>query len=207
MIDYWNRYSGRLLEATWEHIEMVSVVLLISTLIAGSVIFLLARFPKLLNRSIYFFSVIYSVPSMALFALLIPLTGLGRTTAIVVLVVYCQYILLRSFNTALLEVDPLMVETAIGMGMTRQQVFRKIQLPLASKGMIAGVKIAAISTIGITTIAATINAGGLGTILFDGMRTSSLVKLAWGTILTASLCLLVNVILYVVEHYIISVDV
>lgn len=207
MMDYWYRYNERLMEATWQHIQIVSLVLLISILIAGSVIIMFARFPKLLNGSIYFFSVVYSVPSMALFALLIPLTGLGRTTAIVVLVIYCQYILLRSFNTALLEVDPLMIETAIGMGMTPQQVFRKIQLPLAAKGIIAGIKVAAISTIGITTIAATINAGGLGTILFDGMRTSSLVKIAWGTLLTAGLCLMVNLVLYVVERYVLRVDI
>lgn len=207
MIDYWLRYSDRLLEATWQHVQIVSVVMLISIVIAGSVILLLARLPRLLNGAIYLFSVVYSVPSMALFALLIPLSGLGRTTAIIVLVVYCQYILLRSFNTALLEVDPLMIETATGMGMTSQQVFRKIQLPLASKGLLSGIKLAAISTIGITTIAATINAGGLGTILFDGMRTASLVKLAWGTLLTAGLCLLVNLILYVVERFAIRVGV
>ncbi len=207
MIDYWLRYSDRLIEATWQHVQIVGVVMLISIVIAGSVILIFARFPRLLNGSIYLFSVVYSIPSMALFALLIPLTGLGRTTAIVVLVVYCQYILLRSFNTALLEVDPLMIETATGLGMTQQQVFRKIQLPLATKGLLSGIKLAVISTIGITTIAATINAGGLGTILFDGMRTSSLVKLAWGTLLTAALCLLVNLILYVVERFVIRVEI
>lgn len=206
MIDYWLRYNDRLIETTWQHVQIVGLVMLISIIIAASLIVLLARFPRWLNRSIYLFSVVYSIPSMALFALLIPLTGLGRTTAIVVLVIYCQYILLRSFNTALLEVDPLMVETATGMGMTPQQVFRKIQLPLAMKGLLAGIKIAAISTIGITTIAATINAGGLGTILFDGMRTASLVKLFWGTILTAGLCLLVNAILYVVERLVVPLE-
>lgn len=207
MIDYWLRYSDRLLEATWQHIQIVGTVMGIAILIASSVIVLFTRFPRLLKSSIYLFSVVYSIPSMALFALLIPVTGLGRTTAIVVLVIYCQYILLRSFNTALLEVDPLMIETATGMGMTSHQVFRKIQLPLAMKGLLAGIKIAAISTIGITTIAATINAGGLGTILFDGMRTASIVKLAWGTLLTASLCLLVNVILYVAERLLVPAEV
>lgn len=207
MIDYWLRYHDRLIEATWQHIQIVSQVLMISIFIAGSIIILLARFPKLLDKAIYFFSVIYSVPSMALFALLIPFSGLGRTTAIIVLVVYCQYILLRNFHTALLEVDALMLETATAMGITPAQVFRKIQLPLAAKGILAGIRVAAISTIGITTIAATINAGGgLGTILFDGMRTASLVKLAWGTLLTASLCLLVNLLLFVIERYVLRIN-
>ncbi|MPM39902.1 hypothetical protein SDC9_86538 [bioreactor metagenome] len=79
-------------------------------------------------------------------------------------------------------------------------MFRKIQLPLAMSSIIAGIRIAATSTIGIATIAATINAGGLGTVLFDGLRTFSVVKLLWGTVLSMLLCLLVNVILYLLEN-------
>lgn len=75
----------------------------------------------------------------------------------------------------------------------------KIQLPLAMSSIIAGIRIAATSTIGIATIAATINAGGLGTVLFDGLRTFSVVKLLWGTTLSIVLCVLVNVILYFLE--------
>ena len=79
-------------------------------------------------------------------------------------------------------------------------MFRKIQLPLAMSSIIAGIRIAATSTIGIATIAATINAGGLGTVLFDGLRTFSVVKLLWGTVLSMFLCLFVNVVLYLLEN-------
>lgn len=200
MIDYWNRSSDKLIEFTWEHIQLVSITLVIAIAIAGTVVLLCLYNHRLLESLIYLFSIIYSIPSLATFALMIPITGLGETTAIIALVIYCQYILLRSFVTGIQEVDPVIVEAAFGMGMTRNQVFRKIQLPLAAKSMIAGIRVAATSTIGIATIAATINAGGLGTILFDGLRTQNMVKLLWGTLLAIALCIVVNLILYLVER-------
>lgn len=206
MMEYWHRYGYKLVEATTQHVQIVGIVLLLSILISGLTVLLFIRRPKLMNGSIYLFSVIYSIPSLSLFALLIPFTGLGKTTAIFVLVIYCQYILLRSFTTGIREVDPVIVESAVGMGMTNSQVFTKIQLPLASKAIIAGIRVAATSTIGIATIAATINAGGLGTVLFDGLRTLSLVKLAWGTLLTAGLCIVVNMLLFVFERFILRVE-
>lgn len=200
MIEYWNKYSERLLTATWDHIELVSITLAISIVIAGAVVLTSMHNERLLNGIIYFFSLVYSIPSLALFALLIPLTGLGKDTAIIVLVIYCQFILLRNFATGISEIDPVMVEAAIGMGMTKQEVFRKIQLPLAANTIIAGIRIAATSTIGIATIAASINAGGLGTILFDGLRTLNVIKLLWGTLLAVLLCIIVNSVLYAVEY-------
>lgn len=180
MMEYWQQSSTKLINATIQHIQLVGLTLAIAIVISGSVVLLCMYQKRLLDALVYFFSIIYSIPSLAMFALLIPITGLGETTAMIVLVIYCQYILLRSFVTGIQEVDPIIVEAAFGMGMKQNQVFRKIQLPLAAKSMIAGIRVAATSTIGIATIAATINAGGLGTILFDGLRTQNLIKLLWG---------------------------
>ncbi|PTQ81622.1 osmoprotectant transport system permease protein [Trichococcus patagoniensis] len=177
----------------------MGTTLLIAILIASGVILACIHHERVMNALIYLTSLLYSIPSLALFAILIPLTGLGRNTAIIVLVIYCQYILLRSFATGIREIDPTIIEAAVGMGMTRNQIFRKIQIPLATTAIIAGIRIAATATIGIATIAATINAGGLGTVLFDGLRTFSVVKLLWGTSLSILLSLFVNVILYFVE--------
>ncbi|MGZ7204740.1 ABC transporter permease subunit, partial [Streptococcus pyogenes] len=88
------------------------------------------------------------------------------------------------------------IEAARGMGMTDWQVFLKIQLPLAKSSVFAGLRLASSSIIAIATIASTINAGGLGTILFDGLRTMSMTKLVWGIFLTVGLSLLFNLILY-----------
>ncbi|WP_019786500.1 ABC transporter permease, partial [Streptococcus sobrinus] len=138
--------------------------------------------------------------SFALFALLIPVTGLGKTTAIVALAAYAQYILVRSFLAGLLEVDPSLIEAAQGMGMTKGQILRKIRLPLAVPAIMSGIRLAATSIIMIATIGATIQAGGLGTILFDGLRTNSIPKLVWGIILSIAITLWVNLFLYLIEE-------
>ena len=146
------------------------------------------------------FSVIYSIPSLALFALLIPVTGLGKTSAIIVLVLYNQYLLLRNFLTGLREVDPAIVEAARGIGMSDWQVLTKVQVPLAKSALFAGIRLAVISTIGIGTIASAINAGGLGDLLFDGLRTMNTVKILWGSLLTAGLAILLNGLLKMAER-------
>lgn len=199
MIDYWNKYSDKLIQLTIQHLQLVGVSVSIAFIIASLVIFFCLYNNRLLESMVYFFSLIYAVPSLAMFALLIPLTGLGKSTAIVTLVIYSQYIFLRNFVTGIKEIDPVIVEAAFAMGMTKNQVFRKIQLPLATRAILAAIRIAATSTVGIATIAATINAGGLGVILFDGLRTLNLVKLSWGTILIVLLCLLINLVIGCLE--------
>ena len=134
-----------------------------------------------------------------MFALLIPLTGLGRTTAVTVLVVYNQYLLLRNFLAGLDSVDESIVEAAVGMGMAPMQLLFKIKLPLAKKAIVAGIRIALVATVSIATIAASINAGGLGTILFDGLRTMNYAKIVWGSVLSALLAILIDVLLRLLE--------
>ena len=93
----------------------------------------------------------------------------------------------------------MIIEAALAMGMTNKELFFNVQLPLAAQSIFSGLRLALTSIIGIATIAATINAGGLGTIIFDGLRTQSLVKLLWGTLLTIFLALLSNLILKLIE--------
>lgn len=199
MIDYWSYYHTRLIEATLMHLQLVTISLIAALIIAMLVIFTCINKDKWLSCLIYFFSALYSVPSYAFFALLIPLSGLGTTTAIIVVTLYSEYILLRTFSTGIKQIDPLIVESARGMGMTDRQVFFRIQLPLASKSIFSGIRLALTSIIGIATIAATINAGGLGTILFDGLRTQSMETIIWGSLLTIFLCVFSNVILRLIE--------
>ena len=140
-------------------------------------------------------AITFIVELLALFALLIPVTGLGRTTAVIVLTIYNQYLLLRNFVTGIEEVDPAAVEAGFGIGMTWMQVLRKVQLPLARRAILAGIRLAVVSTVGISTIAASINAGGLGSLLFDGLRTMNMAKILWGSLLSASLAIALNTLL------------
>jgi osmoprotectant transport system permease protein len=183
-----------------EHIELVLLTLLISLAIASVLTVLSVRFAFLGYVLNQLFSVIYSIPSLALFSLLIPVSGLGRTSAVIVLTAYNQYLLLRSFTTGLDEVDPNVREAARGIGMTEMQVLFRIQIPLAKSALFAGLRLAAVSTIGIGTIASAINAGGLGDLLFDGLRTMNTAKILWGSLLSASLALTVNGILKAAER-------
>ena len=201
MIDYFIRYYDRLLTATLEHLEIVLMAMAFSLVLAAVLTVLCSYSVKVSKLLVNGLSMIYSIPSLAMLALFIPLTGLGAKTAIIVLVIYNQYLLLRNFLAGLDEVDKGIVEAAIGMGMTRLQVLWKIKLPLAKKPLVAGVRIALVATVSIATIAATINAGGLGTILFDGLRTMNTAKILWGSLLSAVLALLVDRILALAERH------
>lgn len=192
MIDYFSRYSDKLLAALLEHLELVLVSLLFSLLLAA-LLTLLCMYKKSVSvLLVNLFSMLYSIPSLAMFAMLIPLTGLGKTTAIFVLTVYNQYLLLRNFIAGLNGVDAAIVESASGMGMTTGQILFKIRLPLSKQAIFTGIRLATISTISIATIAASINAGGLGAILFDGLRTMNLYKILWGSLLSAGLAVAMN---------------
>ena len=200
MIAYALRYYDKLLAATWEHLQIVGFTLLISLALAA-LLTVLCSYSKTLSRVLLnLFSMIYSVPSLALLALLITITGLGRKTAVVALVIYNQYLLLRNFLAGLDGVDSSVVEAATGMGMTHLQLLWKVQLPLAKKALIAGLRIALVSTVGIATIAASINAGGLGAILFDGLRTMNTAKILWGSLLSAALAVAIDRLLLLVER-------
>lgn len=199
MVEYIASHYDDLLEALGEHLALVGITLVISLLLAALLVVLCNYSKTLGNILVNVFSVVYSIPSLALFALLIPVTGLGEVSAIIVLVVYSQCLLLRNFLTGLNEVDPSLIEAATGMGMTRMQVLLKIRIPLAKQALFAGVRLTIVATIGIATIAASINAGGLGQILFDGLRTMNTPKIVWGSIFAALLAVVADIILIVAE--------
>lgn len=199
MLEYFQQSSDQLISATIEHLVLTLEALGIALILASLLTIVIVRFPRLENVSVYGLSLLYAIPSFALFALLIPWTGLGQLTAITVLVLYAQYILVRTFLTGVHKVESSIVEAARGMGMDFWQVLFKVQLPLAKSSIFSGIRLSTISIVAIATIAATINAGGLGRILFDGLRTMSLVKLAWGILLSVGLSLFLSLVISLVE--------
>ena len=199
MIDYWRQNSAALLAALDQHAVMVFSALGLAAGLAISLVAWLLRHPRWQGWTVYFFSLLYAVPSFAFFVLLLPLTGLGMKTAVIVLATYSEYVLLRSWLTGLATVDPTLVEVARGLGMTRRQCFFKVQLPLALPAIFAGLQVALASLMGIATIAATINAGGLGTFLFAGLATSRPTPIIWGTLLTVGLTLVSMAALKLIE--------
>lgn len=201
-IAYWLSHQRRFMGSLGEHLVIVAVVLAWSLVVAAIITLLIRRSRRVENVMLQILGAVYSIPSLALFSLLIPITGLGLTSATIVMVAYNQFLLVRNIVEGLNGVDSNVVEAATGMGMSPMQVLCRVELPLAAPMIFAGIRLAVISTIGIATIAATINAGGLGTVLFSGLRTMNIYKIVDGTILCAVVALVANGALKGVETFI-----
>jgi osmoprotectant transport system permease protein len=154
---------------TQEHLLITLVALSIAVVIAVPLGVLLVRRPKLYGPVMSVLSVLYTIPSISLLVLLIPIMGLGFWPTIAALVIYCQAILVRNVVVGINSVDAAVLEAARGMGLSTWQVLLRVELPLALPVILAGVRIAAISTIAIATVAAFFDAGGLGALIREGI--------------------------------------
>jgi osmoprotectant transport system permease protein len=140
-----------------------------------------------------FANVMQTIPSLALFGFLIPIPligGIGKRTAIIALVLYALLPILRNTLTGILGVDPAVRESAVAMGMTDRQLLLEVELPLAARTIMAGVRIATVTTIGTATIAAAIGGGGLGVFIFRGIASVDTVQILAGAVPAALLALL-----------------
>lgn len=183
-----------------EHLRLTGVALALALLIAVPLGVLIARVAWLRGPVLGVLGVIYTIPSLALFVLLIPFTGLGTTSATIALVAYALLVLVRNIVVGLTTIDPAVIEAARGMGMSDWQRFVRVELPLALPLTLAGLRLAALSIIAIATVAAYINAGGLGRLLFDGIATGSRAKIVAGSLVVSLLAVLVNLVLRVIEQ-------
>lgn len=186
----------------WEHLQLTFSALGIALCIAVPLGFLTAKYRKLQMPITGVLGVIYTIPSMALYAALIPYTGLGVTTAMIGLVAYAQMILVRNVAAAINGIDPMMIEAARGMGMSKWQIIFKIEIPLAIPVVIAGIRIATVSIISIGTIAAWIGAGGLGRLIFQGLNHDHTGKIIAGTVSIAILAISADLLFRLIERII-----
>lgn len=140
-------------------------------------------------------SVMQTIPSLALFGFLIPIPfigGIGTRTVIVSLVLYALLPILRNTVVGILTVDPAVSEAATAMGMTDSQLLRQVQLPLAARTIVAGIRVATVTTIGTATIAAAIGGGGLGVFIFRGVASVDTAQILAGAIPAAVIALLAD---------------
>jgi osmoprotectant transport system permease protein len=183
---------GDVAELFLQHIGLAAISLAISILIAVPLGFFLYYRRWLAGPVMGVLGVLYTIPSIAMIILLIPFFGLNRTSVMVALVIYCQVILVRNVLAGLDGIDPAILEAARGMGMDRKQIALRVQFPLALPVILAGLRIAAIAAIAISTMGAKFGAGGLGKLLFDGINQTRMDKIALGAVLVALLALGVN---------------
>jgi osmoprotectant transport system permease protein len=189
----WTIENWRLIaEAAVQHVVLVGSALTIALAISLVLGIASARRPRLYAVIVAVTATLYTVPALALFALLIPLMGLGAWPAISGLVLYSLLILTRNTATGLREVPAEALDAATGMGFDPWRRFMQIELPLALPAIVAGIRIAVVNQISIATVAAYIHAGGLGTIILTGIEQDFPEKIIVGAGLAAGMAILAD---------------
>lgn len=187
--------STEILSLTLEHVVLVVISTVAGVLIAVPLGLAITRIPALARPVLGFAGVIQTVPSLALFGLLIPLPflgGIGSRTAIIALVLYALLPILRNTVTGVKQVDPAILDAANGMGMTDWQRLTLVEVPLALPSIFSGIRIATVVGVGLVTIAAAVGAGGLGSLIFRGLAMLDSRLLFAGAIPSAILALLAD---------------
>lgn len=178
-----------------QHLSIVGITMLISIIIAIPLGMLVARYRRLYLPTVSFAGVLYSIPAIAFVAVLITVTGLSLGTIIIPLVLYNQLVLIRNTAAGINGIDPLLLEVGRAMGMNSQQLLFRVTLPLALPVIVAGIRVATVTTIGIAALAGFIGQGGLGALIFMNITTSDYDALAAGAILLAILAIVADLLL------------
>ncbi|MBG9982766.1 ABC transporter permease [Aerococcaceae bacterium DSM 111020] len=199
--DFISKNGGQLLELIGEHIYISAFSLIIGALIAVPLGILLTRIPKkIADFIIGIVSVLQTLPSLALLALMIPLFGIGTKPAIVALIIYSLLPILRNTYTGIDGVESDLIDAAKGMGMTDWQLLTKVELPQAAPVIMAGIRLSATYVISWATLASYIGAGGLGDFIFTGMNLYQPDLIIAGTIPVIILALITDFSLRAVEN-------
>lgn len=177
------------------HLYLVGITMLISLIIAIPVGILLARYQRFYVPTATIAGLLYTIPSIAAFALLIPITGLTPATAIIPLVLYNQLVLIRNTVTAIRGVDPLLLEVGRAMGMTSWELLTRVTLPLALPVIVAGVRIATVTTVGIAALASLVGQTSLGNLIFQNIASGDTDAVVGGAILIALFAVIADILL------------
>ena len=197
-MDLWNFFVNNFDEVTTltgQHLWMVLVSITVASALGIPAGVLITRMPALEKGILGFANVVQTIPSLALFGFLIPVPlvgGIGSSTAIVALILYALLPIIRSTYVGIKGVNPSVKEAGLGMGMTDLQLLWQVELPLALGVILAGIRVAAVTSVGVATIAAAIGAGGLGMYIFRGVAGVNTTLILAGSIPAALLALLAD---------------
>ena len=180
------------LELLIEHVQISLLSITIAMVIGLAIGILISEYQKSSKVVIGIVNFIYTIPSISLLGFLIPLSGVGDTTAVIALSVYALLPMVRNTHTGLTNVSPLLMEAATGMGSTRVQTLVKVKLPLAMPVIISGIRNMAVMTIALAGIASFIGAGGLGVAIYRGITTNNKAMTLMGSLLIAVLAIVVD---------------
>lgn len=191
--------SDFFLDLLLEHLTISAVSIALAMLLGLGMGIFISEWPKTSKLVMAVVNFIYTIPSISLLGFLIPLSGIGNTTAVIALTVYALLPMVRNTHTGLTHVSPLLLEAATGMGCTKTQVLFKDKLPLAVPVIMAGVRNMAVMTIALAGIASFIGAGGLGVAIYRGITTNNKAMTLAGSLLIAALAIVVDQLLGILE--------
>ena len=188
---YYSSRAGDLTDALVQHVGIVVASVLLGLAVAVPLALLARRYRKLEGLIVGTTTAIYTIPSLALFSLLVPVTGLGVTTVVIGLGLYSLTILVRNILDGLRAVPADVRESALGMGYAARRMLWRVEVPLALPTIMAGLRVATVSAVALTTVGAILDYGGLGDLLVDGTRTNFKAQV----LATSVLCVLLAVVL------------
>jgi osmoprotectant transport system permease protein len=197
------RLASEIVTLSLEHLELVAITIAIAAAAALPGAVLLAKHARTRRWVMGFANIAQTIPSLALFGFLLPLPligGIGKRTAIVALCLYALLPILRNALVGILGVDGAVRESAVAMGMTGRQILWQVELPLAVPSIVAGLRIATVTTIGTATIAAAIGGGGLGVFIFRGISMVDTPTVLAGAVPAAIMALVADEVLEWIER-------
>ncbi len=198
-IDFFINRLDSIIELTWEHLLMVLIAMAISIML-GVLVGIIITFNENSAKVVLSIAeVLMTIPSLALFAVLIPIFHIGATPAIIGLVLYTQLPIVRNVYTGIKNISPAIIESAKGMGMSNLKIMFKIKLPLAFPVLIAGVRTAVVMGVGMGAIASYVGAGGLGDYIFQGIQRTNDKMVVIGAIMISLLAIIMDRLLYFIQ--------
>jgi len=200
MLDFMLTHGPEILQKTLEHISLSLSAVLLACLIGIPVGFFIVGHKKLSQVVLGIANIIQTIPSLAMFAFALPVFGIGVKPAIFALFLYALLPIIKNTLLGIRSVDPSIIKAAKGMGMSRFQIMFMVEVPLSISIIMGGVRIATVTSIGVTTIATLIAAGGLGDFIYQGLSTFNQPMILTGAILSAALALIADFGLGIVER-------
>lgn len=194
-LDYVERNWGEVTDQLLIHTTLTLQALAIAIAIAFPLAVVARRIPKMSGPIMGVSGVLYTIPSFALFGLLAPYTGIGRTTVLIGLVAYALLVLVRNIVVGLQSVDRDVTDAARGMGYTPMRMLFQVELPNALPSIIAGVRVATVTTVALVTVGVVVGYGGLGQLMFRGMQSDYRAQIMTATVLCLALALVLDLLL------------
>ncbi|MDD4088663.1 MAG: ABC transporter permease [Tissierellia bacterium] len=199
LIEFFINRLNTILNLTWEHLLMILIAMVISVALGVLLGILITYNEKAARLVLNVSEILMTIPSLALFAILIPIFHIGVTPAIIGLVLYTQLPIIRNVYTGINNIDSSIIESAKGMGMSELKIMFKIKLPISFSVLIAGVRTAVVMGVGMGAIASYVGAGGLGDYIFQGIQRTNDKMVIIGAVMVSLMAIIADRLLYLIQ--------